>query len=75
MISRANLSPGLCQDTRERIMAKTLLASRPAPHLAVPAASVTTELLGEVAQYESIFLLCYLRRPAGIIVALAEQIG
>ena len=27
------------------------------------------ELLGEVAQYESIFLLCYLRGPAGIIVA------
>jgi predicted enzyme related to lactoylglutathione lyase len=33
------------------------------------------ELLGEIAQYESIFLLCYLRGPAGIIVALAEQIG
>ena len=33
------------------------------------------ELLGEVAQYESTFLLCYLRGPAGIIVALAEQIG
>jgi predicted enzyme related to lactoylglutathione lyase len=33
------------------------------------------ELLGEVAQYESIFRLCYLRGPAGIIVALAEQIG
>ena len=33
------------------------------------------ELLGEVAQYENIFLLCYLRGPAAIIVALAEQIG
>jgi catechol 2,3-dioxygenase-like lactoylglutathione lyase family enzyme len=33
------------------------------------------ELLGEVAQYESTFRLCYLRGPAGIIVALAEQIG
>ena len=33
------------------------------------------ELLGEVAQYESMFLLCCLRGPAGIIVALAEQIG
>ena len=33
------------------------------------------ELLGEVAQYENIFLLCYLRGPAGIIVALAQQIG
>jgi catechol 2,3-dioxygenase-like lactoylglutathione lyase family enzyme len=33
------------------------------------------ELLGEVAPYENTFLLCYLRGPAGIIVALAEQIG
>ena len=33
------------------------------------------ELLGEVARYEDTFLLCYLRGPAGIIVALAEQIG
>jgi catechol 2,3-dioxygenase-like lactoylglutathione lyase family enzyme len=33
------------------------------------------ELLGEVAQYETMFRLCYLRGPAGIIVALAEQIG
>jgi len=28
-----------------------------------------------VAQYENIVLLCYLRGPAGIIVALAQQIG
>lgn len=33
------------------------------------------KLLGEVAQYESTYRLCYLRGPAGIIVALAEQIG
>jgi catechol 2,3-dioxygenase-like lactoylglutathione lyase family enzyme len=33
------------------------------------------ELLGEVAQYENMFLLCYLRGPAGVIVALTEQIG
>ncbi len=33
------------------------------------------DLLGEVAQYENMFRLCYLRGPAGIIVALAEQIG
>ena len=32
------------------------------------------ELLGEVAQYESAFRLGYLRGPAGIIVALGEQI-
>jgi predicted enzyme related to lactoylglutathione lyase len=33
------------------------------------------ELLGEVTQFESIYRLCYLRGPAGIIVALAEQTG
>ena len=33
------------------------------------------ELLGEVARYEDTFRLCYLRGPAGVIVALAEQIG
>jgi catechol 2,3-dioxygenase-like lactoylglutathione lyase family enzyme len=33
------------------------------------------EILGEVAQYEESFRLCYLRGPAGIIVALAEQLG
>ncbi|HMK96708.1 MAG TPA: VOC family protein [Acidimicrobiales bacterium] len=32
------------------------------------------ELLGEVAQYEDSYRLCYLRGPAGIIVALAEQL-
>jgi catechol 2,3-dioxygenase-like lactoylglutathione lyase family enzyme len=33
------------------------------------------ELIGEVARYEDSYLLCYLRGPAGIIVALAEQLG
>ena len=33
------------------------------------------EVLGEVAQYESVFRLCYLRGPAGIIIGLAEEIG
>lgn len=33
------------------------------------------ELLGEVANYENVYRLCYLRGPEGIIVALAEQIG
>ena len=39
----------------------------PAPHGA--------ELLGEVARFEDSYRLCYLRGPAGIIVALAERIG
>ena len=33
------------------------------------------ELIGEVAQYEDMYRLCYLRGPEGIIVALAEQLG
>ncbi|MGH3238736.1 MAG: VOC family protein [Spirillospora sp.] len=33
------------------------------------------ELVGEMAQYEDIYRLCYLRGPAGVIVALAQQIG
>lgn len=33
------------------------------------------ELVGEVAQYEDSYRLCYLRGPAGIFVALAEQIS
>jgi len=31
------------------------------------------ELLGDVVQYENSYKLCYLRGPAGILVALAEQ--
>ena len=33
------------------------------------------ELIGEVAQYESVYRLCYMRGPAGIIVSLAEGLG
>lgn len=33
------------------------------------------ELLGEVANYENVYRLCYLRGPDGIIVGLAEQVG
>ncbi|MFD6951325.1 glyoxalase [Nocardiopsis sp. TSRI0078] len=33
------------------------------------------ELVGEVAQYEDSYRLCYVRGPEGIIVALAEQLG
>ena len=32
------------------------------------------ELLGEVAQYEDQYRLCYMRGPAGIIVSLAEEL-
>jgi catechol 2,3-dioxygenase-like lactoylglutathione lyase family enzyme len=32
------------------------------------------ELLGELVQYENSYRLCYLRGPAGILVALAEQL-
>jgi catechol 2,3-dioxygenase-like lactoylglutathione lyase family enzyme len=33
------------------------------------------ELVGEIAQYEDIYRLCFLRGPEGIIIGLAEQIG
>jgi catechol 2,3-dioxygenase-like lactoylglutathione lyase family enzyme len=33
------------------------------------------ELIGEVGNYEDAYRLCYLRGPAGIIVALAETLG
>ena len=32
------------------------------------------ELIGEVVQYEDKYKLCYIRGPAGIIVALAEEL-
>ena len=32
------------------------------------------DLVGEVVQYEDKYRLCYLRGPAGIIVALAEEL-
>src|SRR4026209_1380676 len=33
------------------------------------------ELIGEVVQYEDKYRLCYIRGPAGIIVALAEELS
>jgi hypothetical protein len=33
------------------------------------------ELIGEVVQYEDKYKLCYMRGPAGIIVALAEELS
>jgi catechol 2,3-dioxygenase-like lactoylglutathione lyase family enzyme len=33
------------------------------------------ELVGEVAQFEDVYRLCYLRGPGGIIVALSEEVG
>jgi predicted enzyme related to lactoylglutathione lyase len=32
------------------------------------------ELVGEVAQYEDSYRLCYVRGPEGVIVALAEEL-
>ena len=33
------------------------------------------ELIGEVAQYEDSYRLCYVRGPEGIIIGLAEQLS
>jgi catechol 2,3-dioxygenase-like lactoylglutathione lyase family enzyme len=36
--------------------------------------AIGAELIGEVAQYEDLYRLCYVRGPAGIIVSLAEEL-
>ena len=33
------------------------------------------ELVGELAQYEDAYRLCYVRGPEGILIGLAEQLG
>src|SRR6058998_1294221 len=33
------------------------------------------ELVGEVVQYEDSMLLCYIRGPGGLLIALAEELG
>ena len=33
------------------------------------------ELVGEVAQYENSYRLCFIRNPEGFIIGLAEQLG
>ena len=32
------------------------------------------ELVGEIAQYEDIYRLCFLRGPEGILIGLAEKL-
>jgi catechol 2,3-dioxygenase-like lactoylglutathione lyase family enzyme len=33
------------------------------------------ELVGEIAQYEDIYRVCFVRGPEGIVLGLAEQLG
>lgn len=33
------------------------------------------ELVGEIAQYEDIYRLCFVRGPEGILIGLAERLG
>jgi catechol 2,3-dioxygenase-like lactoylglutathione lyase family enzyme len=33
------------------------------------------ELVGEIAQYEDIYRVCFLRGPEGIVIGLAEQLS
>lgn len=33
------------------------------------------ELVGEIAQYEDVYRVCFLRGPEGIVIGLAEQLG
>ena len=33
------------------------------------------ELVGEIAQYEDLYRLCFMRGPEGIVIGLAERLG
>ena len=33
------------------------------------------ELVGEIAQYEDLYRLCFVRGPEGIVIGLAEELG
>jgi len=33
------------------------------------------ELVGEIAQYEDVYRVCFVRGPEGIIIGLAEQLS
>ena len=33
------------------------------------------ELVGDIAHYENLYRLCFVRGPEGIIIALAEQLS
>jgi predicted enzyme related to lactoylglutathione lyase len=33
------------------------------------------ELVGEIAQYEDVYRVCFLRGPEGIIIGLAERLS
>jgi hypothetical protein len=33
------------------------------------------ELVGEIAQYEDVYRLCFVRGPEGIIIGLSEQLS
>ena len=33
------------------------------------------ELVGEIAQYEDVYRLCFVRGPEGFVIGLAEQLG
>jgi predicted enzyme related to lactoylglutathione lyase len=33
------------------------------------------ELMGEIAQYENVYRLCFMRGPEGIIIGLAEELS
>ena len=33
------------------------------------------QLVGEVVQYENVYLLCYVRGPEGVLIGLAQELG
>jgi hypothetical protein len=44
--------------------------------IAKPSYSLSNaELVGEIAQYEDVYRLCFVRGPEGIIIGLVERLG
>src|SRR3954451_14443168 len=53
---------------------RIMFAVHDAAEVALRLRSHGAELVGEIAQYEDIYRLCFLRGPEGIIIGLAEQL-
>ncbi len=33
------------------------------------------ELVGEIVNYQDVYLLCYIRGPEGVLIGLAQELG
>ena len=79
LILRADCQKRMAQ-LKSRLLANTKVQEGDAPaetprELIAELGRVSTELLDLIKQLHSVYRLCYLRGPEGIMVALAEQLG